>query len=125
MKKLLSLIAVAVLMLTAFSFQSCQNEKYTVWTETARYVDFVDAFDMTLDDGYYRRIEISNNQWDRIAENLTSEGKHKWSESEIKNWLVGNGFGESEAEKESSWLVSVDHGFIVTRDGYSVYMILK
>lgn len=125
MKKLFSLLAIAVLTLTAISFQSCKDDKYTVWTETVTYSEYYQAFGTSLDDGYYKRFELTDDQWNTVSKNLTSEGKHRWSESEIKKWLIGNGFGDSEATKESSWLTTVDHGLIVTRDGYFVSMILK
>lgn len=122
MKKLFILLA-AVLMTVCF--QSCSDDKYTVWTETKTYSDFQNHFNTTLEDGYYKRLEITNAQWEQIGPNLTSEGKHRWSEEEIKKWLIGNGFGNDEARKESSWLAMVNHGFIVTRDHNLVYMILK
>lgn len=124
-KKLYHLLTILILLITAVSFQSCGNEKYTVWTETETYSEFQSAFQSTLSDGYYKRLEISNEQWEQIAPYLTSEGKHKWSEEEIKKWLIGCGFGQTEATKESSWLAMVDHGFIAMRDQNLVYMILK
>ena len=122
MKKFFILLA-AVLMTVCF--QSCSDDKYTVWTETETYSDFQNLFNTTLEDGYYKRLEITNAQWEQIGPNLTSEGKHRWSEEEIKKWLIGNGFGNDEARKESSWLAMVNHGFLITRDGNLVYMILK
>lgn len=123
MKKIFILFA-AVLM-AALCLQSCSNAKYTVWTETETYSDFQNIFNTTLDNGYYKRLEITNAQWQLIGPNLTTEGRHRWSEEEIKKWLIGNGFGNDEARKESSWLTMVDHGFIVTRDQNLVYLILK
>ena len=70
-------------------------------------------------------MEVSSDQWKEMSKSLTSEGRYRWSEEEIKKWLIGNGFGDSEARKESSWLTMVDHGFLVTRDGNLVYLILK
>ena len=125
MKKLFHLLTVVILFLTTISFQSCSDDKCTVWTDTESYTQFQSEFQATLDDGYYKRVEITNEQWKQIAPKLTSDGKHRWSEEEIKKWLIGNGFGESEAKKESSWLVMVDHGFLVTRDQNLVYLILK
>ena len=122
MKKFFILLT-AVLMTVCF--QSCNDDKYTVWTETETYSDFQNHFNTTLEDGYYKRLEITNAQWKQIGPNLTSEGRHRWSEEEIKKWLIGNGFGNDEAQKESSWLAMVNHGFLVTRDGNLVYMILK
>ncbi len=117
------ILLTAVLMTVCF--QSCSDDKYTVWTETETYSDFQNHFNTTLEDGYYKRMEITNTQWELISPNLTSEGKHRWSEEEIKKWLIGNGFGNDEARKESSWLVMTNHAFLVTRDGNLVYMILK
>ena len=122
MKKLFILLAVVSM---TICFQSCSDEKYTVWTETVSYSDFQNHFNTTLEDGYYKRLEITNAQWEQIGPNLTSEGRHRWSEEEIKKWLIGNGFGDDEARKESSWLVMTNHAFLVTRDGNLVYMILK
>ncbi len=126
MKRLFStLVALALLGVTAISFQSCSDEKYTVWTETETYSQFMSEIGSTIDDGYYKKMEITNEQWKQIAPNLTSEGKHRWSEAEIKKWLIGNGFGEYESTKESSWLVMTDHGFLAMREGNLVHMILK
>ena len=125
MKKLFHLLAVVVLLTTAISFQSCSDDKYTVWTDTGTYEEFQTAFQAELEIGYYKRLEITSDQWAEISKELTSEGRHRWSEAEIKKWLVGNGFGEYEATKESSWLAMVNHGFLVTRDQNFVYMILK
>ena len=122
-KKLFILLAVAVL---AVCFQSCEGGgKYTVWTETETYSQFQTYFQTTLSDGYYVRLEITNEQWKQIGPNLTSEGRHRWSEEDIKKWLVGCGFGQTESTKESSWLTMVNHGFIAMRDGNLVYLILK
>ena len=71
------------------------------------------------------RLEITDVQWKEISKGLTSEGRHKWDEDTIKQWLIGNGFGDSEATKESSWLVLTNHGFIAVRTNNMVYFILK
>lgn len=123
--KFYSLFAFLILCFAAFSFQSCSNEKYTVWTETETYSDFQTYFGTTLQDGYYVRVEITNEQWKEIGKNLTSEGRHRWDEETIKKWLISNGFGETEARKESSWFALIDHGLLATRTGNLVYLILK
>lgn len=125
MKKLFSLLAIAVLTLTAISFQSCKDEKYTVWTASISYSEYLNIFGSSLDDGNYIRFELTNEKWEIYSQMMGSENKHRRSEEEIKKWLVGEGFGDSEATKESSWLTTVDHGMIVARDGYIVSMILK
>lgn len=111
--------------MTATSFQSCSEEKYTVWTDSITYAEFQSSFQTTLNDGYYIRVEISNDQWKELSKSLTNEGKHRWDEATIKKWLISNGFGEYEATKESSWLALTNHGFLATRTGNVVYCILK
>ena len=124
MKKLFHLLSIVIILITAISFQSCGDEKYTVWTDTASYTDFYKGTQVSISDGYYIRTEISESDWKTLTQSAT-EGKHRWSEEEIKKWLIGCGFGQTEATKESSWLVMTNHGFIVMRDGNLVYMILK
>lgn len=124
MKKTFHLLSIVILLFTAISFQSCGDEKYTVWTDTASYTFFYNGTQVSISDGYYIRMEISENEWKEWTKDIT-QGKHRWSEAEIKKWLIGCGFGQIEATKESSWLVMADHGFIVMRDGNLVYMILK
>ena len=122
MKKILVIIAVFV---TAFLCSSCSEEKYTVWTDTGTYAQFEQSFQTSLEDGFYKKVEITNEQWEQIAPNLTSDEEHRWTESEIKKWLIGYGFDETKATKESSWLVMTKHGFLVTREGNFVHLILK
>lgn len=125
MKKLFITLVALLLCVTAISFQSCSDAKYTVWTETETYSEFQTYFNTTLEDNHYIKNEISSQQWEQLAPGLTNEGKHRWSEGEIKKWLIGCGFGEYEATKESSWLVMVDHGILATREGNLVHLILK
>lgn len=123
MKKLFLLFAAVIM---AIGLTSCEGGgKYTVWTDSGTYDEFQTAFQTTLKDGYYTRVEITSAQWTEISKGLTSNGKHRWSEAEIKKWLIGNGFGEYESTKESSWLVMVDHGLLATRTSNMVYLILK
>ena len=122
MKKVLFIIAVFV---AVSSLQSCSEEKYTGWTDTGTYAQFEQSFQTSLEDGYYKKMELTNEQWELIAPNLTSDEEHRWRESEIKKWLIGYGFDETKATKESSWLVMTKHGFLVTREGNFVHLILK
>lgn len=89
------------------------------------YQQFENAFGITLDDGHYVRLEFTDEMWNQIKPSLTKDGKHDWSQSKIKDWLIGRGFGDSEANKESSWLATIDHGFLASRTGNTVYLILK
>lgn len=121
-KKLFIFLA-AVLM--AFAFQSCSDEKYTVWTDTETYSRYTNETGATLGDGNYVKIEIGSASWEEMAKSLTSEGRHRWDEATIKKWFISYGFGETEARRESSWLTIVDHGVVIVRNGDIVNMILK
>lgn len=126
MKRLFTTLFVLIALCLAACFQSCEKEtKYTVWTENETYTEFQKNFNATLEDGYYKKIEITSEQWAKASSSLTNEGKHRWSEAEIKKWLIGCGFGEYESTKESSWLVMTDHGLLATRESNVVHLILK
>ena len=125
MKKLFHLLTVVILLIAAISFQSCGNEKYTVWTDTETYTQFVNETGTTLGDGNYIKVEIGKATWDEMAKSLSSEGRHRWDEATIKKWFISYGFGQTEATRESSWLTIVDHGLVVVRNGNIVNMILK
>ena len=124
------LVAVAL----CFAAISCSNpsssstpseETYTVWTDLSTYSDFQTVFKTTLNDGMYLRLEFTASQWNQMSGTLTSEGRHSWTKSQIKDWLLGRGFGDSESTKESAWFATIDHGFIASRTGNTVYYILK
>ncbi|SFI98331.1 hypothetical protein SAMN04487775_1102 [Treponema bryantii] len=114
-----------------FTILSCSNpstpseETYTVWTDVSTYSAFQSDFNTTLNDGMYVRLELTTSQWDQISSSLTSEGRHSWTKSQIKDWLLGRGFGDSESTKESAWFATIDHGFLASRTGNTVYYILK
>ena len=120
------LIIISVL----FCFSSCQNnvdseDSYTVWTDLSSYSEFQSTFGTTLDDGMYVRLEFTSSQWSQLSSSLTSEGRHSWTKSQIKDWLLGRSFGDLESTKEFAWLTTVDHGFIASRTDNTVYYILK
>lgn len=125
MKRLIFLFTSVILLVTTTFFQSCSDEKYTVWTGTENYSEFHTLTQVTINDGYYIRLELTESQWDEISKQLSKKERNRWDEKTIKKWFISNGFGESEATKESSWLALINHGFVVTRDGNLVYMILK
>lgn len=127
MKKLLNtLVAFAIICVMAIAFQACSDEKYTVWTETESYSQFVSESGTTIEDAHYIKGEFTEENWQQIVVPvLPNEGKHHWSEAEIKKWLIGYGFGDYEATKESSWLVMTKHGMLVTREGNLVHTIIK
>ena len=128
MKKIWLLFVVLLI----FCFSGCDSsgggdkeEEYTVWTDVETYAEFQAAFGTTIEDGYYIRLEFTSSQWAAISPGLTSEYRHSWTKSQIKDWLIGRGFGDYESTKESAWMTTIDHGFIVSRTGQTVYYILK
>jgi hypothetical protein len=131
MKNKKALLAILVMTLViGIMFTSCKTEPgdptYTVWTDTVTYSEFAAEFpSITLNDGYYARWEFTSAQWSQIAPTLTSEGKHNWTESEINNYFIGRGFGNPEANQQTAWLMTIAHGFIASRTGSTVYMLLK
>ena len=87
-----------------FCFSSCQNnvdseDSYTVWTDLSSYSEFQSTFGTTLDDGMYVRLEFTSSQWSQLSSSLTSEGRHSWTKSQIKDWLLGRSFGDSESTR--------------------------
>ena len=129
MKNSKLLTGILVIMLVfGIMLTGCKTEPddptYTVWTDLTSYSEYSSAFG-SLADGYYIRYEFTSSEWNTIYPSLTNEGKHNWTESEIKNWFIGRGFGNSESTQETAWLMTIDHGFIASRSGSIVYMLLK
>ena len=125
MKKLITLLIICILFVTAIAMQSCSDEKYTVWTETDYYSDWIDSGGTAIHEGNYVKIEIASSNWAEISKSLTNEGKHRWDEATIKKWLIGNGFGETEATREAAWLSLVNHGMILHHDNNMLHIIVK
>lgn len=84
MKRFFTFLVAFILCATAICFQSCSDSKYTVWTDTGTYAEFQTSFNATLEDGYYKKMEITNEQWKQIAPNLTNEGKTSLERSRDK-----------------------------------------
>ena len=128
MKKKL-FVLFTIIGIVSLSFISCQfdseDDTYTVWTDLSSYSDFQSNLNTTLTDGMYVRLEFTSSQWSQISPSITSEGRHSWTKSQIKDWLLGRGFGDSESTQESAWITTIDHGFIASRTGNTVYYILK
>jgi len=106
---------------------SCSEDTettYTVWTDSSTYSEFLSQFG-ALSDGYYVSIELTNIEFNQMSPSLTNEYKHEWTEKQIHDWFIGRGFGTIEANKETAWLLTINHGFIASRSGSIVYMILK
>ena len=125
MKKLFPLF---ILLVTLFVSTSCSmntEPTWTVYTDIGTYSEFKQAFGTTLDDGYYVRLEFSSSEWDAIKSSTIDDNKHQWTKAQIKDWFIGRGFGNSEAEKEIAWLTTINHGFIASRTGNTIYFLLK
>ena len=105
--------------------QSCSDEKYTVWTETDYYSNWINSGGVAIQEGNYVKIEIASSNWTEMSKSLTNEGKHRWDEGTIKKWLIGNGFGEKEATREAAWLSLVNHGMILHHDNNMLHVIVK
>jgi len=127
----LAIIILAILFPVTFSgcsdsdSHSDSDPTYTVWTDKITYSDFTYGFETTLDDGYYAYTDLTDYEWAQIAPALTDEGKNYWNESQIRNWFIGNGFGNPQANQATAWLMTVKHGFLASRTGSYVYLILK
>lgn len=141
MKKKFSLFALIVVFSLVF-LAGCSapsddsdsgEETYVVWTDFSTYSDYYSNVGVTLDDGYYSRVILTNDQFDSafatleniLGQDAIDEYKHEWTFARIKSWFIGRGFGDSEAEKESNWLITTSHGMIISRSKNTVYYIIK
>lgn len=97
---------------------------YVVWTETVSYSDYSNIFG-TLSDGYYVRAELTDTEFEKFKPSLKNEDKRRWTEEQLNSWFIGRGFGNTEANKERSWLVTIKHGIIASRSGNIVYVLWK
>jgi hypothetical protein len=100
------------------------SHTYTVWTDSTTYSEF-SSEGGTLDDGKYIRVELSNSEFSQMSPSLTSEYKHVWTESQLYDWFIGRGFGNSEANQEKAWLITINHGIIFSRSGPIVDILMK
>lgn len=131
MKRKIMLLTITAFLLTIIS---CSNpsaipteETYTVWTGSAPY-SLIQAEGLTLDDGCYWYIEFTKSQWNELYSDFIiemDEYRHSWTKAQIKDYLIGRGFDNSEATKRSAWLITINHGFIIDREGSMVHMIIK
>lgn len=110
----------------------CQNgdsddDTYAVWTDVSSYSEYETSFNDTLYDGYYKYLEFSNEQFSQMKSALENEqeGRHEWTENQIKKYFVGRGFDSETAAECAAWLVTANHGFLASRSGNFVYYILK
>jgi hypothetical protein len=93
---------------------------YTVWTDSGPASQIP-----SLNDGKYIRMELTNSEFNEMSSSLTNDYKHIWTEDQIYNWFIGRGFSYYEARQETAWLITIRYGFITSRSGSIVYMIVK
>ena len=137
MKKIISVFASLLVLICFFS---CSNpsvpvsvplhveETYTVYTTSIPYSEFRTIFGVELEDGIYYRSPLEEDILEEAISNDPAEAKkyqHQWMRSQIKDWFIGHYFSKDVAERETSWLVTIDHGIIFSRTRSMVYCILK
>ena len=134
---------VAVL-LVAFClfFAGCQvdsdddEDTYTVWTDSGSYSELEEEVNrslsgtgksFSLESGEYFRGELTEDAWNTLYSSVCSADyyKHELTKDEIKDWFLGHYFGEEEANQETAWLTTVNHGILISRTGNVAYMIVK
>ena len=128
MRKVRSVFTALVIIFIGIVFSGCQQnyeETFSVWTDSITYKEFENSFGSgILDDGYYVYLEIAETQWESFSADIDEE-PHNWTFDKIKTWFLGRGFDDGTATKATSWITTVDHGFLATRTGSVVYLMIK
>jgi hypothetical protein len=97
---------------------------YKVWTGVFKFS--ADGLFGTLQDNQYNRRELTRTDFEWHKENnFQNSPEYEWTEDQIFSYLVGLGFSTTQAETQSAWLISVDHGLIGSRTGDILYLLLK
>jgi hypothetical protein len=118
-------ILVFVIFLIGCEVEPEEPVVYTVWTGAFNFSSTDSVFG-TMTDGFYRKKEITNSEFEwEIENNFKNSSQFEWTEEQLFSYLIGWGFSETNAEEETAWLVSVSHGYIGTRSGSTLYMIIK
>jgi len=94
---------------------------YTVWTGSMTYTMFNDATGLTLPDGYFTYNEASQSTIKTYTNYFG--GQKEWTKNQINDFLIGRNFSSSDAERVSSWAVTIEHGYLFTRTGSIVYYL--
>ncbi|MDR2304243.1 MAG: hypothetical protein LBE10_06620 [Treponema sp.] len=121
-------IFLAGLIVIILGFAGCtqptdSEPTYTVWTDVWTYAQFQGELGTTLQNGYYMRFELTNSEFSQIYR--PDECKHDWTEDQIYDWFIGRGFGDTEANREKAWVITVNHGFLASRTGNFVDVLVK
>ncbi|MCQ2604633.1 MAG: hypothetical protein MJ215_06325 [Spirochaetia bacterium] len=130
-RKFLLIASSLLLVLLVIGLSGCTltvdsgHHSYTVWTDACSYWDFQMESGRHLFDGECASVRFSESEFNAFRHFLTQDGRHRWSEVQIYDWLAWRGLGMYEARNAADWLTDINHGFIAVRDGSVVYMILK
>jgi hypothetical protein len=128
---LVCLVAFGLVMVSCDDSIGGGEPTYTVWTVSMFYSDFTSLTGETLQAGYYYWLEFTNSEFSQSQNQnpqfFTNENRHQWTESQIRTWLIGRELDTSRANQATAWLITVNHGSLVTRSssGAIVDIIVK
>ena len=98
---------------------------YEIWVATFKFASDDRSFG-TMQDGQYRCFELTEDEFNwELSNNFENKANYVWTEDQIYSYLIGKGFGRSQAREEAGWLASIRHGIIGYRDETALHMILK
>jgi hypothetical protein len=96
---------------------------YTVWTDVWSYAYFQSQIGTTLGNGYYIRFPLTDSEFGGFY--LSDGAKHDWTEDQIYDWFIGRGFDDAKANREKAWFITANHGFLGSRTGNTVDVLVK
>jgi len=100
-------------------------ETYTVWTGSQSYSVFSNQFG-TLRDGDISMEVLTDSEFNQISKSLSDNNKHSWTEDDLKEWFsYSRGFNSNKAEEGVKWLKAIKHGWLCSRYGSVVYILVK
>ena len=105
----------------------CENERPQTISTTrcsSSYWSMVSGFELT-DEEYFRNVELDEDDWSLISENLHRADKNRWRQNQIEDWLFHVGLNEADAASLAEWMSQTDHAVIFVRFGTEVEVILK
>lgn len=140
---------IIVLVSVLFSLTSCLQllvnieVSRRVYIDTKNYEVFRKESNLSLKDGEYARATFSLDprcepvlklypsgriavSWQYVQPRLPSyEAAYQFTTEEVAHWLEKNGMDPSCALAEAKWLMRVQHGIIVIRQGNAVHAIFR
>jgi hypothetical protein len=118
---------IGILLFIGILFAGCTKEEgeteptYTIWSYSIPYSEYPGE----LDDGYYYQVELTNAEFIDFSSTLSNANKKYWTEEQIYNWFIGRNFIPTEANQKTAWMLTIDHGYIMSRSGNIIYSIIK